>query len=642
MKYSSTNLPLVCMQTQSDCYKGTTTMTVKGVLWHSTGANNPTLKRYVQPSDVKPAADTYTKEKWLELLGKNQYGNDWNHISRSAGMNCWIGKLANGTVTTVQTMPWNYRPWGCGSGSKGSCNDGWIQFEMCEDGLTDKDYFNKCYTEACEITAYLCKMFNIDPKGTVTHKGVTVPTILCHSDSNKLGLGSNHGDVYNWFNKQGKTMDDVRNDVAKLMNVAPTHVVVKTYELYKEVPVYDTANDAKNGTNSTGTYKAGMYYIYNKYPDGRYGMFNITADKTGGTAGAWMNPADNVKTVSPSVNGVPYQVVTSINRYTTVDDAVNKKNSKGTYEKGTYYIYNKYPNGSNGMFNISTDKTGASAGSWINPSENVATPTPTPIPTPTPVSKKVYELDFPDTHHICEVVTYMFNENLVQRRLAQACEIILKNNPSFDVDIVRAFFRLSKIYCIDPIRAISQSILETGWFKYQGSAVKPEHHNYCGLGVTTNGKPGSIFDTIENGVRAQLQHLYAYGCKDAVPNGETIVDERFNLVTRGIATTWEELAGRWAVPGFDGNDPEASMKNGTTYGQKIDKIYESIIAFSVSQETIDKYFSKDDPKVDPQPTPVEPDEPKDDDNEEIDNKKVNAILDLLIKILNYIVDFFKK
>lgn len=32
--------------TQSTCYKGTSKMTVKGVLWHSTGANNPTLKRY--------------------------------------------------------------------------------------------------------------------------------------------------------------------------------------------------------------------------------------------------------------------------------------------------------------------------------------------------------------------------------------------------------------------------------------------------------------------------------------------------------------------------------------------------------------------------------------------------------------------
>ena len=49
MKYSKSNPPMTCMMTQSTCYKGTKKMTVKGVLWHSTGANNPTLKRYVQP-----------------------------------------------------------------------------------------------------------------------------------------------------------------------------------------------------------------------------------------------------------------------------------------------------------------------------------------------------------------------------------------------------------------------------------------------------------------------------------------------------------------------------------------------------------------------------------------------------------------
>ena len=221
MKYSSTNRPLECMMTQSTCYKGTSTMTVKGVLWHSTGANNPNLRRYVQPDD-----NAANRAELLALLGTNGNRNDWNHINRQAGLNCWIGKLADGTVTTVQTMPWNYRPWGCGSGNKGSCNNGWIQFEICEDGLNDATYFNKVYKEACEITAYLCKIFNIDPNGTVNMNGVSVPTILCHADSHALGLGSNHGDVNHWFPKFGKSMATARADVAALMktsgSVAPT------------------------------------------------------------------------------------------------------------------------------------------------------------------------------------------------------------------------------------------------------------------------------------------------------------------------------------------------------------------------------------------------------------------------------------
>ena len=232
MKYSENNKPLVCMMTQSTCYKGTKKMDVKGVLWHSTGANNPTLKRYVQPDDN--AAD---KEQMISLIGKNSYGNDWNHTEVQAGLNCWIGKLADGTVATVQTMPWIFKPWGCGSGSKGSCNNGWIQFEICEDGLNDAEYFAKVYKEACELTAYLCKMFGIDPNGSVTMNGVKVPTILCHADSHKLGLGSNHGDVLHWFPKFGKSMDTVRADVAALMGtaVAETPVADKTEDTEKTI-----------------------------------------------------------------------------------------------------------------------------------------------------------------------------------------------------------------------------------------------------------------------------------------------------------------------------------------------------------------------------------------------------------------------
>lgn len=219
MKYSESKKPLVCMMTQSTCYKGTSKMKPLGVLWHSTGANNPTLKRYVQPDDNAP-----NREELIALIGKNQYNNDWNHISRQAGLNAWIGKLADGSVASIQTMPWDFKPWGCGSGSKGSCNNGWMQFEICEDGLNDKTYFNAVYQEACELTAYYCKMYNLNPYGTVSYNGVQVPVILDHKTSCDLGLGSNHGDVQHWFKKHGKNLDDVRKDVAALMGVTEAKV----------------------------------------------------------------------------------------------------------------------------------------------------------------------------------------------------------------------------------------------------------------------------------------------------------------------------------------------------------------------------------------------------------------------------------
>ena len=208
MKYSNSNPPLVCMMTNSTCYKGTSTMVPRGVLWHSTGAPNKTLKRYVQPSK-----NDVNYNSLINQIGKNTNGNDWNSIYIEAGLNAWIGTLANGTITSVQTMPWNFKPWGCGGG----CNNSWIQFEICEDYLNDKNYFNEVYKEACELTAYLCVKYNIDPKGYVSYNGKKVPTILCHADSYDYGLGTNHGDVMHWFPKFGKDMNDVRNDVAALI-----------------------------------------------------------------------------------------------------------------------------------------------------------------------------------------------------------------------------------------------------------------------------------------------------------------------------------------------------------------------------------------------------------------------------------------
>lgn len=268
MKYTTQTPPMQCFMRQSTWYKGAGTVPVRGVLWHCTGANNPMLKRYVQPDDNAP-----DRVELLKLLGTNSYRNDWNHIARQAGVHAWIGKLASGEVTTVQVGPWDKKAWGCSSGKKGSCNNGWIQFEICEDALTDRAYFDKVYREGVELTAYLCKLYGLNPKGTVSFCGVNVPVILCHQDSYKLGLGGNHADVYNWFNKFGKTMDDVRNDVAILLaqtgTTTPVTPAPTTATTSSKVPytVRITATDLNirsgPGINNTskGHIKPGVYTI---------------------------------------------------------------------------------------------------------------------------------------------------------------------------------------------------------------------------------------------------------------------------------------------------------------------------------------------------------------------------------------------
>jgi len=169
------------------CYKAGRTIKPRGIMVHSTGANNPYLKRYVGPDDG--------------LLGKNQYNNHWNQDKPDGRQVCvhgFIGKLADGSIATYQTLPWNHRGWHAG----GAANDTHIGFEICEDDLTDTSYFNAVYKEAVELCVYLCKQY-----------GLTEKDIICHSEGHKLGVASNHGDVMHWFPKHGKSMDTFRAEV---------------------------------------------------------------------------------------------------------------------------------------------------------------------------------------------------------------------------------------------------------------------------------------------------------------------------------------------------------------------------------------------------------------------------------------------
>lgn len=180
--------------THNDCYKAGRTITPRGVMVHSTGANNPKLSRYVPGNDA---------------IGRNTGSNHWDMSGTTACVHAFIGKLADGTVGVVQTLPWNRRGWHCGKGSRGSANDTHISFEICEDGLQDASYFGAVYQAAVELTAHLCKQYGLDPQAD----GV----VICHSEGHARGIASNHGDVMHWFPIHGKSMDTFRADVARVM-----------------------------------------------------------------------------------------------------------------------------------------------------------------------------------------------------------------------------------------------------------------------------------------------------------------------------------------------------------------------------------------------------------------------------------------
>lgn len=118
---------------------------------------------------------------------------------------------------------------------------------------------------------------------------------------------------------------------------------------------------------------------------------------------------------------------------------------------------------------------------------------------------------------------------------------------------------------IRPDVAFAQALKETGFFRY-GGTVTPDQNNYCGLGTTSATVKGAYFSTSQMGVRAHIQHLLAYA--STRPPIQPVVDPRYDLVRNVYGTNtlghWQDLNGRWAVPG-------------DSYGQSILSMFRAIL-----------------------------------------------------------------
>ena len=163
----------------------------RGVMVHSTGANNPNLRRYVQPDDG--------------ILGVNPNDTDWNRPGLDVAVHAFIGLTQTGDVAAYQILPWEYRAWHCG----GDANDTHVSFEICEDALNDRAYLDRTYQVAMELTAELCRKFGLDP--------LAPGVVIDHAEGAELGIASNHADVDHWWSRFGVTMDDFRAGVARLL-----------------------------------------------------------------------------------------------------------------------------------------------------------------------------------------------------------------------------------------------------------------------------------------------------------------------------------------------------------------------------------------------------------------------------------------
>ncbi|MGM9639741.1 MAG: N-acetylmuramoyl-L-alanine amidase [Faecousia sp.] len=270
---------LQCLLYRNRCYLKGETITPTKIVLHSTGCNNPWLERYVQPHSgqttgmecYQPVRETYTRDQMLAILGTNRYENDWNRDNIDACVNAFIGKLDDGSLAVVQTLPWTMRPWGVGSGSNGSYNDCAIQFEICEDNHASATYCKETFEVAAQLCAHLMRSYP------------TITEIVSHNEAHRRGYGSGHNDPDNWWPKHGLTMDKFRARVKELLAPEP-HEKPVPEQMYRIRKSWD---DAKS---QVGAYRS-LYYARNACPAG-YTVF----DQDGN---AVYSPEEQPKTEKP-------------------------------------------------------------------------------------------------------------------------------------------------------------------------------------------------------------------------------------------------------------------------------------------------------------------------------------------------------
>ena len=119
---------------------------------------------------------------------------------------------------------------------------------------------------------------------------------------------------------------------------------------------------------------------------------------------------------------------------------------------------------------------------------------------------------------------------------------------------------------VNPGLVYAQIMNETGWLQFGGD-VKITQFNFCGMGAVGGGEPGCSFKDVRTGIRAQVQHLKAYGSTEPLKN--KCVDPRFQYVERGCAIYIEHL-------GIQENPKKKGWASAVGYGNRLLNIMYSI------------------------------------------------------------------
>ena len=143
-------------------------------------------------------------------------------------------------------------------------------------------------------------------------------------------------------------------------------------------------------------------------------------------------------------------------------------------------------------------------------------------------------------------------------------------NPLF-LEILPKLYNIAIENGIDPTLVIVQCAKETGYCKF-GGVLDASFRNPCGLKIAQGGdnydpNAHKRFDSWDDGITAQCQHLALYAGKEGYPLSNPLDPRHFSYLL-GKCPTVESLSGNWA---------------GKTYGQDLVVMMAQIINTDVDE-----------------------------------------------------------
>jgi N-acetylmuramoyl-L-alanine amidase CwlA len=132
-----------------------------------------------------------------------------------------------------------------------------------------------------------------------------------------------------------------------------------------------------------------------------------------------------------------------------------------------------------------------------------------------------------------------------------------KKSAAFFIELAPTFYKIAVKSGVNPVAAYCQSAKETAYGKF-GGVLDESYHNPCGLKVSaggsdTNPDAHKRFDTWDEGIQAQIDHLALYAGAPGYPKPDSPDPRHFPFLL-GTAKTVEELGGKWAPSPDYGSD----------------------------------------------------------------------------------------